>query len=302
MTQRSCASRSFSEKYQCPDAARVRFEISPPTQGRGNGALDQRSDVARQFADRDDAPRGVCIRRLKSTVHAGFQASFRRRRASIRRLKPSTYPHRLRCDHELSHWANGRADREKRLSIQRVHARDHSEGPHSPLGQMHVMQTICTELSTCASFGNARDSVPGPRTRRLAVNSPKSYIARRFEFAAPAKPGDVSKSASRPPRPRGGILSYRFRSTSFGFDLPRGRLADLVPAGRFHHCPGIDHRTIDRPSSIEDHPTEPPRRSRRPLPLPQGQHRSRESTREQFSARAHSRRRPAQRGARRATS
>ncbi len=35
ITQRTCAAPSFSEKYQCPEAARVRLEISPPTHSSG---------------------------------------------------------------------------------------------------------------------------------------------------------------------------------------------------------------------------------------------------------------------------
>ena len=35
ITQRTCAPASLSEKYQCPLAARVKFETSPDTQNKG---------------------------------------------------------------------------------------------------------------------------------------------------------------------------------------------------------------------------------------------------------------------------
>ncbi len=35
IAQRSCAASSFSEKYQCPDEGRERFEISPSSHNAG---------------------------------------------------------------------------------------------------------------------------------------------------------------------------------------------------------------------------------------------------------------------------
>ncbi|SPC07026.1 Exodeoxyribonuclease 7 large subunit (modular protein) [Cupriavidus taiwanensis] len=70
ITQRICARASFSEKYQWPLAARVKFEISPRTQA--SGKLRSSTRAMAWFS----SPTGITSRPLRGAVKEGSRDKF----------------------------------------------------------------------------------------------------------------------------------------------------------------------------------------------------------------------------------
>ncbi|SOZ37100.1 Exodeoxyribonuclease 7 large subunit (modular protein) [Cupriavidus neocaledonicus] len=70
ITQRICARASFSEKYQWPLAARVKFEISPRTQASGKLRSNTRAMAWLS------SPTGITSRPLRGVVAEGSREKF----------------------------------------------------------------------------------------------------------------------------------------------------------------------------------------------------------------------------------
>ncbi|SOY41040.1 Exodeoxyribonuclease 7 large subunit (modular protein) [Cupriavidus phytorum] len=81
ITQRICARASFSEKYQCPLAARVKFEISPLTQASGKLRSNTRAIAWLS------SPTGITSRPLRGVVVEGSRGKFGR--SDMRRPRAS---------------------------------------------------------------------------------------------------------------------------------------------------------------------------------------------------------------------